>query len=103
MRRGPSPNLSKALRLLFCVMAFVGWLNVPQGAAAPAETPAVIQAITVADDGASAVIVADRPLTFTFYKVADPPKAVIDLAQTEPGAVAPVRQLSAGSVKGVAV
>lgn len=44
-------------------------------------------------------ITADRPLAYTFYKTENPPKAVIDLAQVEPGAVSLPVEVNKGGVK----
>ena len=49
---------------------------------------AVLQGIKVSGDASQVEISADKPLVYTFYTLTGPPKAVIDLAQTEPGAVA---------------
>ncbi len=64
---------------------------------------AVIQSITVNSDGTSVAIVADKPVTYTYYKVADQLKAVIDLSQAEPGNIGTVQELNVGNVKRIEV
>ncbi|MBT0652832.1 type IV pilus secretin family protein [Geomobilimonas luticola] len=50
-----------------------------------AAQPLTIQTVSVAPDGSQVDISVSQPGTFTFYKTTDPAKAVVDLADTEPG------------------
>lgn len=50
----------------------------PQNAAIPS-----MKTLKVADDGSKLEIALDHPVTYTFYKINEPLKAVIDFAQTD--------------------
>ncbi|WP_243371409.1 type IV pilus secretin PilQ [Geotalea sp. SG265] len=67
-----------------------------------ANSSAVIQGITIKQNGSQAEIVTNKPLTYTSYKTNDPPKIFIDLAQTEPGQIKPVTS-ETGSIKSIRV
>lgn len=62
------------------------------------NAPVAIRAVKVSDDASLVEISADRPLIYTFYSLTAPPKAVIDLAQTEPGAVASQIDVNKGGI-----
>jgi type IV pilus assembly protein PilQ len=66
------------------------------------NTSATIQEIRIADNGAQAEIITNKPLTYTSYKTTNPPKIFIDLAQTEPGQIKPMVS-NAGVIKTVSV
>ncbi len=74
----------------------------PSVVAAPDE-PAEIKAIKVSDDGKQVEITASKPLTYTFYRTANPAKAVVDLAQTMPGAAKGIQEVNKGEVNKVDV
>ncbi len=74
----------------------------PPVVATPDE-PAEIKAIKVSDDGSQVEITASKPLTYTFYRMANPSKAVVDLAQTIPGAAKGIQEVNKGEVKTVDV
>ncbi len=89
----------KAITLLFLLVVSAGCAETNIGvkdASQPAMSDtSVIQAVKVSSDASQVEISADKRLTFTFYKSTEPPMAVIDLAQTEPGAV--TRQIAVNS------
>ncbi|TWJ32777.1 type IV pilus secretin family protein [Geobacter argillaceus] len=74
----------------------------PSVVAAPDE-PAEIKAIKVSDDGKQVEITASKPLTYTFYRTANPAKVVVDLAQTMPGAAKGIQEVNKGEVNKVDV
>jgi type IV pilus assembly protein PilQ len=74
----------------------------PPVVATPDE-PAEIKVIKVSDDGRQVEITASKPLTYTFYRMANPAKAVVDLAQTLPGAAKGVQEVNKGEVKKIDV
>lgn len=49
-----------------------------------AET-AQIQSITVSEDGSRVEIVSDKPIVYTYYMLENPPRIIVDIAQTAPG------------------
>ncbi|GFE58281.1 type IV pilus secretin family protein [Geobacter sp. AOG1] len=59
-------------------------VNLTDGKSSDTAQP-VIQAVSVAPDASQVEISVSQPGTFTFYKTTDPAKAVVDLADTEPG------------------
>ena len=64
---------------------------------------ASLQAIKVSEDGYQVEISASKPLTYTFYKVTSPLKVVVDLSQTDPGAITSPIEVNAGNVKRIEV
>jgi type IV pilus assembly protein PilQ len=64
---------------------------------------ALIQSINVSKDGSNMEIVADKPMTYTYYKVPEQLKAVIDIAQTDPGKNGPVQEVNTGNIKRVEI
>jgi len=66
-------------------------------AGAPAAIPTV-KSLQINDDGTRLEIVLDRPVAYTFYKVNDPLKAVIDLAQTELGSIEKTAEVNKGII-----
>ena len=44
----------------------------------------ILQSVKVSPDASRVEIVADRPLTYTFYKTVSPPKAVIESSPDRP-------------------
>lgn len=63
---------------------------------------ATLQSIAVSPDANQVVISADKALTYTFYKTANPARAVIDLAQTEPGNLSS-EDVNAGIIKRITI
>jgi type IV pilus assembly protein PilQ len=60
---------------------------------------ATVQDVKISDDATRVEIATDRPLTYTSYKVDNPPKIVVDLAQTEPGLFTRPITASTGNIK----
>ncbi|GLI37057.1 type IV pilus secretin PilQ family protein [Geobacter hydrogenophilus] len=58
--------------------------------------------VTGEGDNAQVSISANRPLAYTFYMAANPPKAVVDLAQVQPGAFSAPMEINAGNIKRIA-
>ena len=86
MRMSPVGILIKSIVLISLTVVFAGCaqrkLSVKEDSMAGGSGLATIQAINVAGDASQLEISADKPLTYTFYKLTAPPKAVIDLSQT---------------------
>ncbi len=74
----------------------------PEAAQLPDAT-AEISAVKVSDDGSQVEISASKPLTYTFYRMANPAKAVIDLAQTLPGPAKGIQEINKGDVQRIEV
>jgi type IV pilus assembly protein PilQ len=64
---------------------------------------AALQDIKISEDGFQVAISSNMPLTYTFYKVSSPLKVIIDISQTEPGAMKAPVESAAGAVKRVEV
>lgn len=64
---------------------------------------AVIQAIKVSSDASQIEIMTDKPLSYTYYKTIEPPKVVIDIAQTDPGSVPKTLEVNSGNIKRIEV
>lgn len=64
---------------------------------------ATLESIKVSPDGSQVEIASDKPLAYTFYSTGAPPKAVIDLAQTEPGAFSEPLSINKGNIKAIQV
>uniref|UniRef100_A0A831UJZ2 Type IV pilus secretin PilQ n=1 Tax=Geobacter metallireducens TaxID=28232 RepID=A0A831UJZ2_GEOME len=78
--------------------------SVMDGTEAGQASPRVIRDIRVTGEGdnAQVIISADRPLAYTFYTAAGPPKAVVDLAQVQPGAFVTPMEINAGNIRRIA-
>ncbi|SNB46188.1 type IV pilus secretin family protein [Geobacter sp. DSM 9736] len=63
----------------------------------------VLREVKVSADGLLVDIYADRPLTYTSYKISSPPKTVIDLAQTEPGDITAPIEVNRGNIRQILV
>ena len=59
--------------------------------------------LTVSSDASQIEILADKPLSYTYYKTIEPPKVVIDIAQTDPGSVTKMIEVNAGNIKRIEV
>jgi type IV pilus assembly protein PilQ len=64
---------------------------------------AKIQSLTVSDDASYLEILTDRDVVHSFYQTVDPPKVVIDLSQTDPGAFTVPMEIAKGNVKRIEV
>ena len=80
-----------------------GNVNLKDQKLADAAVLGVLQAVNISADGTRLDISADKPLTYTFYKTSAPPKAVIDLAQTEAGSIRSPIEVDRGNIKRIDV
>jgi type IV pilus assembly protein PilQ len=98
--------LDSALTLILLVV-FAGCAqtraNITDGDTAGKNSSAVIQDIKLANDASQVEVITDKPLSYTYYKTSDPPRVVIDLAQTEPGSVAKTLEVNSGNIKRIEV
>lgn len=101
-------TISRNLTILSLLGALCGCAatgaSVMDGTEASQASARVIRDIRVAGEGdnAQVIISADRPLAYTFYTAASPPKAVVDLAQVQPGAFAAPLEINDGTIKRIA-
>ena len=99
--------LNGSVPAIFVLVAIAGCAqakaNLKDSISAEKSDRAVIQAINVAGDASQVEVVTDRPLSYTYYKTSEPPKVVIDIAQTDPGSVAKALDVNAGNVRRVEV
>jgi type IV pilus assembly protein PilQ len=88
--------------VLFLMVAFSGCAqtraNIKDGGTVEKNGAAIIQDIKVANDASQVEVLTDKPLSYTYYKTSDPPRVVIDLAQTEPGSVSKEREVNTGNI-----
>ncbi len=65
------------------------------------DEPAIITNITFTRQGKDDVVavIADRPFVFSYYPLSDPPRAVFDLAQSDPGTYTEPLTYQGGQVK----
>jgi type IV pilus assembly protein PilQ len=64
---------------------------------------AAIQEIKLASDASQVEVLTNKALSYTYYKTSDPPRIVIDLAQTEPGKVSRALEVNTGNIKRIDV
>jgi len=92
---------------LFLLVVFAGCAqtraNIKEGDSAENSGVAVIKAIKVSSDASLVEVSTDKPLSYTYYKTDEPPKAVIDLAQTDPGAVEKSLDVNSGNIKRIEI
>jgi type IV pilus assembly protein PilQ len=92
---------------LFLLVVFAGCAqtqtNIKDDVIAENSGAAVIQAIKVSSDASLVEVITDKPLSYTYYKTDEPPKAVIDLAQTDPGSVTKILEVNTGNIKRIEV
>lgn len=69
------------------------------------EGKAVLQEIKVSGEGSDTrvEISANKPLTYTHYKIAEPPRAVIDLSLTDPGSIKSPVEINSSIIKQIEV
>jgi type IV pilus assembly protein PilQ len=97
---GSVPALLLLVVIAGCAQAKV---NIKEGVSAEKSDQAVIQAIKVAGDASQIEVVTDRPLSYTYYRTSEPPKVVIDIAQTDPGLVTKALDVNVGNVRRIEV
>ncbi len=106
MRKRPlSLLLSQALTIMGMILAlWSGFATAAvDGKDTGGDTPALLKGITVSPDAYQVEIVADKALTYTFYKTANPHRAVIDLAQADAVGVAQQQEVNSGAIKRINV
>src|SRR6266540_1477295 len=107
MRVRPSRIFCYAIAMISFVIVFAGCaqqrLNLKEDNPQAVTALATLRAVTVSGDTSRVEISADSPLVYTSYKLTNPPKAVIDLAQTEPGSVSSPIGVGKGSIKQISV
>ena len=93
--------------LIFLAVVFTGCAqrmqSVKEDGMTDAGAMAALQAIKVSEDGSLVTISANKPLTYTFYKVGSPLKVVLDISQAEPGGITAPLEPATGNVKRVDV
>jgi type IV pilus assembly protein PilQ len=96
-----------SVSILFLLMVLAGCAQtkagIREGTSGINGGKATIQAVKVSSDASQIEITADKPLSYTYYKMSEPPKVVIDLAQTDPGAVTKALDVNAGNIKRIEV
>jgi type IV pilus assembly protein PilQ len=92
---------------LFVMVVFAGCAqtgaNIRGGDAVEINGAAAIQEIKLASDASQVEVLTDKALSYTYYKTSDPPRVVIDLAQTEPGKVSRALEVNSGNIKRIDV
>jgi type IV pilus assembly protein PilQ len=97
-------NLAVAL---FVLVVFAGCAqtsaNIKDSDTVGINGVAAIQEIKLASDASQVEVLTNKPLSYTYYKTSDPPRVVIDLAQTEPGKVNRALEVNTGNIKRIDV
>ena len=107
MRMRPRRFICTTIALISLVLLSTGCAqrmqSVKEDSLIDGNGPAALQAIKVSEDGYQVEITSSQPVTYTSYKVATPLKVVVDIAQTEPGAITAPVDVKAGIVKRIEV
>uniref|UniRef100_C6E0S7 Type IV pilus secretin PilQ n=1 Tax=Geobacter sp. (strain M21) TaxID=443144 RepID=C6E0S7_GEOSM len=74
-----------------------------ESAQAEASAFATLRSVTVSADATSVELVSDKPITYTSYKGGDPTQIIVDISQTEPGAVTSPIEVNRGNIKRIEV
>ena len=93
------------LRILAALLSILFILPCSGGIALAEATPPVLKKIQVTGTGNDTriEITADKPLTYTFYKIPELLKAVIDLAIVDPGQINPVLTINSAMISKITV
>lgn len=96
-----------SVSVLFLLLVIAGCAqtkaNIKEDASQANNGAVVLQSVDVAGDASQVVITADKPLSYTFYKENEPPKVVVDLSDTDPGAVQKLIEVNKGAIKQIEV
>ncbi len=105
LRKYVSYAVSTMLLLMFAAGCAQTRATVKEENSAPlgSGSTGVINAIKVSEDASQVEVMADKPLSYTYYKTTEPPRVVIDIAQTEPGPAAKPIEVNAGNIKRIDV
>ncbi|HBG08261.1 MAG: pilus assembly protein PilQ [Geobacteraceae bacterium GWC2_58_44] len=103
MRMYPSRILCYAMALLALSTVPSGCVKRMSAANEPAQTEAArfaaLRSVTVSADASRIELTSDKPFTYTSYKAGEPAKIVVDISQTEPGAVATPIEVNRGNLR----
>ncbi|BCG47844.1 Type IV pilus biogenesis protein PilQ [Citrifermentans bremense] len=95
--------LCHAMALIVLVAVSAGCVKRMTAANEPAQAEAsafaTLKSVTVSPDASSVELSSDKPLTYTSYKGGDPTQIIVDISQTEPGAVASPIEVNRGNIK----
>ncbi len=95
--------LCHAMALIVLVAFSAGCVKRMTAANEPAQAEAsafaTLKSVTVSPDASSVELASDKPLTYTSYKGGDPTQIIVDISQTEPGAVASPIEVNRGNIK----
>jgi type IV pilus assembly protein PilQ len=107
MRMRSRRIISSTVALISLALFFTGCAqrmqSVKEDSLRDANGPAALQNIKVSEDGYQVEISSSKPLTYTYYKTTAPLKVIIDISQTEPGAITAPVESNAGNVRRVEV
>ena len=103
MRMNPSRILCHAMALFALSIASSGCVKRMSAANEPVRTAAsaiaTLRSVTVSADASTVELTSDKPFTYTSYKAGEPQKIVIDVSQTEPGALATPIEVNRGNIR----
>lgn len=99
--------LCHAMALIVLLTVSAGCVKRMSAADEPAQTEvsafATLRSVTVSADASSVELASDKPFTYTSYKAGEPAKIVVDISQTEPGAVATPIEVNRGNIRRIDV
>lgn len=95
--------LCRAMALIVLLTVSAGCVKRMTAANEPAQAEAsafaTLRSVTVSADASSVELASDRPFTYTSYKGEQPPKIIVDISQTEPGALSAPIEVNRGSIR----
>jgi type IV pilus assembly protein PilQ len=103
MRMYPSRIVCHAMTLIVLLVFSAGCVKRMSAANQPGQAEAsglaTLRSVTVSADASRVEIASDKPFTYTSYKAGEPAKIIVDISQTEPGAVATPIKVNRGSIR----
>ena len=105
MRMYPSRIVCHAMALIVLLISSAGCVKRMSAANAPGQAEAsgfaTLRSVTVSADASRIDLASDKPFTYTSYKAGEPAKIIVDISQTEPGAVATPIKVNRGNVRSI--
>lgn len=98
-------NISRSIASIAVIAALCGCAGANSstkgGTLVEQARASVLQDVRISSEGKSTrvTVTADRPIAYTFYQADNPPRAIVDLAQVEPGTLPFPMDVNRGAVK----
>ncbi|AJE02903.1 type IV pilus secretin PilQ [Geobacter pickeringii] len=98
-------NISRSIASIAVIVALCGCAGANSsskgGTLVEQTRTSALQDVRISGEGKSTqvVVTADRPIAYTFYMTDNPPRAIVDLAQVEPGTLPFPMEVNKGAVR----